>query len=62
MALSVADLYNRLIESNRLESHDDRFWRLKDLIEELPDYNYMTLRFLMEHLNNVASQHHLNKV
>jgi RhoGAP domain len=54
--------YSSFIESNRLEKHDDRFICLKEIIDELTDINYMTLRFLMEHLNSVASQHTSNKV
>jgi thioester reductase-like protein len=60
--LNVKELYDRLIEASRLENYEERMLRLKELLDELPDCNYLTLRFLMEHLHNVASQQEVNKV
>lgn len=54
--------YNEFIEANRCGNSDDRYLRLRELLDALPDCNYDTLKFLMQHLNRVASHQDENKV
>lgn len=56
------EFYDRLIAANRLKDYRERMLRIKEILDELPDINFLTLRFLMEHLNEVASRHSDNKV
>ena len=36
--------------------------KLKKLLNDLPEHNFETFRFVAEHLNNVAEKGDLNKV
>jgi len=57
-----AEQYSEFLEANRCENSDDRYLQLRELLDALPDCNYNTLKFLMQHLNRVASHQDENKV
>jgi len=57
-----AEQYDEFLEANRYENSDDRYLRLRELLDALPDCNYNTLKYLMQHLNCVASHQDENKV
>jgi len=54
--------YSEFLEANHCEDSNDRYLQLRELLDALPDCNYNTLKFLMQHLNRVASQQDENKV
>jgi len=58
----LAEQYGEFLEANRRENSDDRYLRLRELLDALPDCNYNTLKFLMKHLNQVALHQDENKV
>ena len=57
-----AEQYGEFLAANHCENSDDRYLRLRELLDTLPDCNYYTLKYLMQHLNRVASHHDENKV
>ena len=57
-----AEQYNEFLTANRYENSDDRYLRLRELLDTLPDCNYYSLKFLMQHLNHVASHQDENNV
>ena len=62
VVFSVLDLYDCVINANRLENPEKRMLRIKKLLHELPDHNFETFRYLAEHLDKVACMGHMNKV
>uniref|UniRef100_A0A8C6TKA4 Rho GTPase activating protein 23b n=1 Tax=Neogobius melanostomus TaxID=47308 RepID=A0A8C6TKA4_9GOBI len=60
--LFTDDKYSALIDANRIEDADDRLKTMKKLIQDLPDYYYHTLKFLLEHLKKVADYSEKNKM
>ena len=57
-----AEQYGEFLEANRCENSDERYLRLRELLDALPDCNYDTLKLLMQHLNRVALHQDENKV
>jgi len=57
-----AEQYSEFMAANRCENSDDRYLRLRELLDALPDCNYYSLKFLMQHLNLVASHQDANSV
>jgi len=58
----LAEQYGEFLEANRSENSDDRYLRLRELVDALPDCHYYTLKFLMQHLSRVAAHQDENKV
>lgn len=55
-------LYPAFIEAAKVENDYMRQIRLHEQVNELPDANYATLRFLMAHLDRVRSQESVNQM
>jgi len=62
LSVVQTEQYSEFLEANRLENSDDRYLKLRELLDALPDCNYYTLGVLMQHLHRVASHHDENKV
>ncbi|XP_047465069.1 rho GTPase-activating protein 23-like isoform X2 [Mugil cephalus] len=60
--LFTDDKYIDFIFANRIEDPEDRLKAMKKLIQDLPDYYYHTLRFLVGHLKKVADHSERNKM
>lgn len=58
----VVDLYESVIDANRVENSTKRMLKLKKLLHELPEHNFETFHFLAQHLSRVASHEEVNKV
>ncbi|WFD43399.1 Rho GTPase-activating protein [Malassezia psittaci] len=55
-------LYPKFIEAAKVEDDYLRQIRLHEQVNELPDANYATLRFLMAHLDRIRSQEGINQM
>lgn len=53
-------LYNDFVQSMAIEEYDDRLYRLKDLVHELPKANFDILKRLIEHLEKVTDFEDVN--
>ncbi|TKY88907.1 hypothetical protein EX895_002148 [Sporisorium graminicola] len=60
--LLTHELYSRFIEAARIDNDRLRHIRLHECVNELPDANYATLKYLMGHLDKVKSLEHLNQM
>ncbi|KAK3749922.1 hypothetical protein QZH41_017375, partial [Actinostola sp. cb2023] len=58
----TAELYEGFIEANKKQDPVERMWALKCLINELPDHNFETLKFLLAHLKRISNNACLNKM
>ncbi|EPQ31318.1 uncharacterized protein PFL1_06843 [Pseudozyma flocculosa PF-1] len=60
--LLTHDLYAGFIEAAKVENERLRHIRLHERVNELPDANYATLKFLMAHLDRIKSEEHHNQM
>lgn len=60
--LLTYQLYPRFIEAAKIENEYLRQVRLHEQVNELPDANYATLRYLMAHLDKVRQQEATNQM
>ena len=60
--LVTSELYGALIEASKTEPEQVRINSIKRLVDELPEPNYSTLRYLVRHLSRVAGKSHMNKM
>ncbi|KAL8279078.1 hypothetical protein RQP46_008536 [Phenoliferia psychrophenolica] len=56
------ELYHGFIEAAKIENDRLRHIRLHERVNELPDPNYATLKYLMGHLDKVKSREHANQM
>ncbi|BGO95571.1 hypothetical protein NBRC10512_007828 [Rhodotorula toruloides] len=56
------ELYHQFIDAAKIENDRLRHIRLHERVNDLPDPNYATLKFLMGHLDKVAALEHLNQM
>jgi len=54
--------YNTFIDALAIEDYNDRLWRLKELIYELPSANYAVLKRLIGHLERVTDYEEINQM
>lgn len=55
-------MYNDFIQICRIEHHQIRIIRIKNLLNRLPKHNYETLKYLTAHLRRVAAAYQHNKM
>lgn len=60
--LVTADLYDGFIEANKKEDATERMWAIRSMVQELPDYNFETLKSLVNHLKLVSDNCDKNKM
>ncbi len=60
--LLTHELYAGFIEAAKIDNDRLRHIRLHERVNELPDANYATLKYLMGHLDKVKSLEHLNQM
>ncbi|SNX87055.1 related to GTPase-activating protein beta-chimerin [Melanopsichium pennsylvanicum] len=60
--LLTHELYNGFIEAAKIDNDRLRHIRLHERVNELPDANYATLKYLMGHLDKVKGLEHLNQM
>uniref|UniRef100_V5GSB1 GTPase activating protein n=2 Tax=Kalmanozyma brasiliensis (strain GHG001) TaxID=1365824 RepID=V5GSB1_KALBG len=60
--LLTHELYAGFIEAAKIDNDRLRHIRLHERVNELPDANYATLKYLMGHLDRVKSLEHLNQM
>lgn len=60
--LLTHELYPAFIEAAKIDNDRLRHIRLHERVNELPDANYATLKYLMAHLDRVKSVEHLNQM
>ncbi|GAA5850966.1 hypothetical protein JCM3766R1_003960 [Sporobolomyces carnicolor] len=56
------ELYHQFIDVAKIENDRLRHIRLHERVNELPDPNYATLKFLMGHLDKVAARDSINQM
>ncbi|GAA5918455.1 hypothetical protein JCM6882_005138 [Rhodosporidiobolus microsporus] len=56
------ELYHQFIDVSKIENDRLRHIRLHERVNELPDPNYATLKFLMGHLDRIAQNEHQNQM
>ncbi|GAA5985878.1 hypothetical protein JCM11641_005330 [Rhodosporidiobolus odoratus] len=56
------ELYHQFIDVSKIENDRLRHIRLHERVNELPDPNYATLKFLMGHLDKIAQQESVNQM
>ncbi|GAA5993389.1 hypothetical protein JCM5350_002160 [Sporobolomyces pararoseus] len=56
------ELYHQFIEVAKIENDRLRHIRLHERVNELPDPNYATLKYLMGHLDKVAERESINQM
>lgn len=60
--LLTHELYSGFIEAAKIDNDRLRHIRLHEKVNELPDANYATLKYLMGHLDKVRALEHLNQM
>jgi hypothetical protein len=60
--LMTWELYGGFIEAAKIENDRLRHIRMHERVNELPDANYATLKYLMGHLDKIRSQEALNQM
>lgn len=60
--LLTHELYQGFIDSAKIENDRLRHIRLHEQVNELPDANYASLKFLMGHLDKVRSEESVNQM
>ncbi|RXG68271.1 Rho GTPase-activating protein 21, partial [Armadillidium vulgare] len=60
--LIPSDLYPQFIEASKIEDPQQRLVEIRNLLQDLPDHHYETLKFLCLHLNHVVSNSNDNKM
>ncbi|GAA5878041.1 hypothetical protein JCM8547_005603 [Rhodosporidiobolus lusitaniae] len=56
------ELYHQFIDVAKIENDRLRHIRLHERVNDLPDPNYATLKFLMGHLDKIQSREHQNQM
>jgi len=60
--LLIRGLYHQFIEASKIEDERRRLIEIHELVNKLPDANYLTLRFLIGHLFKVQAHQTTNKM
>lgn len=60
--LMTWDLYAGFIEAAKIENDRLRHIRMHERVNDLPDANYATLKFLMGHLDRIRAQESINQM
>lgn len=60
--LLTADLYEGFIEASKKEDGVHRMWSLRAMVQELPEHNFETLKYLVNHLKMVSDNCDKNKM
>ncbi|KAJ1017793.1 hypothetical protein NDA16_005110 [Ustilago loliicola] len=60
--LLTHELYSGFIEAAKIDNDRLRHIRLHERVNELPDANYATLKYLMGHLDKIRALEHLNQM
>jgi len=60
--LLIRGLYHQFIEASKIEDERRRLIEIHELVNKLPDANYLSLRFLIGHLFKVQSHQDENKM
>ncbi|KAJ1574162.1 hypothetical protein NDA12_005999 [Ustilago hordei] len=60
--LLTHELYSSFIEAAKIDNDRLRHIRLHERVNELPDANYATLKYLIRHLHKVTELQHLNQM
>ncbi|ORX46447.1 RhoGAP-domain-containing protein [Piromyces finnis] len=60
--LLIRGLYHQFIEASKIEDERRRLIEIHELVNKLPDANYLTLRFLIGHLFKVQAHQSTNKM
>jgi len=60
--LLIRGLYHQFIEASKIEDDRRRLIEIHELVNKLPDANYLTLRFLIGHLFKVQGHQATNKM
>lgn len=60
--LMTWDLYQGFIDAAKLDNDRMRHIRMHERVNDLPDANYATLKFLMGHLDKIRGQESLNQM
>ncbi|XP_037084643.1 rho GTPase-activating protein 21-like [Pollicipes pollicipes] len=61
-SLVTIELYPQFIDTSKIEDPERRRLQLRKLVQELPDHNYETLKYLLRHLRRVTEHSHVNKM
>ncbi|XP_039602474.1 rho GTPase-activating protein 15 [Polypterus senegalus] len=56
------DLFDDFVESVKIPDYQERVKRIKWLIDQLPEVNYHTMRFIFRHLRRVMQHQELNRM
>jgi len=60
--LLIRGLYHQFIEASKIEDDRRRLIEIHELVNKLPDANYLTLRFLIGHLFKIQAHQAANKM
>ncbi|ORX56094.1 RhoGAP-domain-containing protein [Piromyces finnis] len=61
-SLFTQELYNEFIEASKTDDDRKRLVEIHELVNRLPDPNYLTLRYLIAHLDRVSANQKVNKM
>ncbi|KAG4100936.1 RhoGAP-domain-containing protein [Neocallimastix lanati (nom. inval.)] len=61
-SLFTQELYSEFIEASKTEDERKRLVEIHELVNRLPDPNYLTLRYLIAHLDRVQANQKVNKM
>jgi len=61
-SLFTQELYSEFIEASKTEDDRKRLVEIHELVNRLPDPNYLTLRYLVAHLDRVQANQKINKM
>lgn len=61
-SLFTQELYTEFIEASKTEDDRKRLVEIHELVNRLPDPNYLTLRYLVAHLDRVQANQKINKM
>jgi len=61
-SLFTQELYSEFIEASKTDDDRKRLVEIHELVNRLPDPNYLTLRYLIAHLDRVQANQKVNKM
>ncbi|ORX77759.1 RhoGAP-domain-containing protein [Anaeromyces robustus] len=61
-SLFTQELYSEFIEASKTDDDRKRLVEIHELVNRLPDPNYLTLRYLIAHLDRIQSNQKVNKM
>ncbi|KAL6630167.1 RhoGAP-domain-containing protein [Neocallimastix californiae] len=61
-SLFTQELYSEFIEASKIEDERRRLVEIHELVNRLPDPNYLTLRYLIAHLDRIQANQKVNKM